>query len=200
MIAAHAPKAEWAVAACGVALAATILIFTPDPRLVAGIVTPALAGFAAWIAWQDLRTFTIADGAILGIAVLAFAARWSDAGAAHEPAGWRALGLLVDAGVPGGLLLLFREIYYHRKGVDGLGLGDVKLAVAGGLLVGTEGFFWALASASLLALLYVSAARRLGKARLDGSERLAFGAVLAPMLWGVWVLRQMPVLLPSATG
>ena len=195
-----ARTAEWGVLVCGIALAATILTLTLDPRLVAVIVTLALAGLTCWIAWQDLRTFTIADSAILTVAVLAFATRWSEAGATNEFAWWTAFRLMGDAAVPGGLLYLFREIYYRRKGVDGLGFGDVKLAVAGGLLVGIEAFFWALASASLLALIYVFAARSLNDARLGGTERLAFGAVLAPALWAVWVLQQMPLLLPSFTG
>ena len=192
--------AEWGIVVCGVMLAGAILTLTLEPRLVAGMVTLILAIITAWIAWQDMRTFTIADGAILTIAVLAFAARWSDVRTAHEPTSTTALMLLFDAAGPGGLLYLFREVYYRRKGVDGLGFGDVKLAVAGGLLVGAEGFFCALAAASLLALLCVLVARLLTKIRLDGSERLAFGAVLAPALWAVWVLQQLPLLLPSTTG
>ena len=196
-------RLEWSVALLGVALAALIVWRAPQLGPVVLIVTLALGALIAWIVVQDLKAFTISDAAVLSVAVLAGAYRWSAAAWSGEPGLATGLAIVVDAGLPGGALLLFREIYYRSRGFDGLGLGDVKLAAAGGLLVGAVGFSWALFAASALGLGIVAISRLLARAKwlvtpLSGSDRLAFGAILAPALWGVWITQQMPILLPFA--
>ena len=139
----------------------------------------------AWIVVQDLRTYTIADGAVVALSPCSPLAVASSR--PHDPA-------LLDRARrgpdSGGVLLAFREIYYRRRGVDGLGLGDVKLAAAGGLLVGAQTFAWALLAASL-----VGARRRRRSssddARTRGAgrpQKLAFGAVLAPAIYVAWLV------------
>lgn len=196
-----ARRLEWSVALAGAALAALIVWLGEDAAFGVRAVTLAVGALAVWIAVQDLKVFTISDSAILAIAVLAIAYRWSAAALAGDAAPPTLLAVGLDSVLPGGMLLLFREVYYRRKGFDGLGLGDVKLAAAGGLLVGAAGFSWALFAASLLALSFVGLSRLLaktGRKPFLGSDKLAFGALLAPALWAVWIAQQMPMLLPYA--
>ena len=133
-----------------------------------------LATMTGWIVWQDVTDFTIPDEPLLVIGMLGMALRMSTA----DRIVGEVLPILLDAGLCGGALLAVREGYYRWKGVDGLGFADVKLAAAGGVLVGTANFALALLSASalglamVLVLLWGKPERRI--------DRLPFGAWLAP--------------------
>lgn len=166
---------------------AIAITIRPDADLLVGGVTLIVAALAAWIAAHDLRTMTIPDGAVVALAVVALAARWC---LSYDDARTM-IALAIDGLLPGGALLAFREIFYRRTGFDGLGLGDVKLAAAGGLLVGVEGFAWALFGASTLALVAVALWRVSGRGRID---RVAFGVVLAPAIVAVWFAARFPLL------
>jgi leader peptidase (prepilin peptidase)/N-methyltransferase len=160
--------------------AAMLLAAEPAPTVPPASVLASVAVIGAWVAWQDLADFTIPDGAVAGLALI---------GLVHRlVAGW-AVGLpptdvlqLVgfDALLAGGGLWVVREVYFRRRGFDGLGLGDVKLAAAGAILVGSVGFSLALGAACLgaLALAWV---RRPADAPL-ATFRIAFGAVLGPAI------------------
>ena len=182
--------AEWGAAILSLALAALLL----DRPYEEGVLVTAVAvsALVVWIVVQDVWTFTIADGAIAALSLLAVALRRSG--------GDDALTLALDVLLTGGVLLAFREIYFRRRGVDGLGLGDVKLAAAGGLLVGAVAFAWALLAASLIAIGTVVTVRLVARAQRRGASfgdtgRLAFGAFLAPALLAVFLAQQLPVLL-----
>lgn len=93
---------------------------------------------------------------------------------------------LIGAG--GGFLLLagIGELYFRRRGVDGLGLGDAKLfAAAGAWLGGT----------SLPLVMLIAAVGGLMQAFLCGKfERttaIAFGPWLAVSFWMVWIYNLM---------
>ena len=182
---------EIGVVIASLALSALIL---RNPGLAAFdtlVMGTATASLVTWIVVQDLGTFTIPDGAVISIAGLAFVDRWL-----HGDA-WIAMGL--DAFLIGGILFAVREIHFRRTGYDGLGLGDVKLAAAGGLLIGATPCAWALFIASLLALCFVGARRinvRLDDLRTAASatEKVAFGAALAPAIWAVWLMQHLDVL------
>ena len=189
-------RAEWAAPVLGAFLAAAILCAAPGELLPIALVACTTGALVVWIVWQDLATLTISDAALLAIAAVAFAFRWSNASGEGESS-WHALvAIALDVGLCGGLLLLFRESHYRLKGVDGLGLGDVKLAAVGALLVGGVGFSWALFGASLACLTAVGAIRLLHPKRTR-KDRLAFGAVLAPAIWIVWLVEQA---LPRLSG
>ncbi|WP_232630722.1 prepilin peptidase [Methylobacterium sp. Leaf118] len=148
----------------------------------------ALVLLAGRIAWQDLTDFTIPDSATLALALVGVAWRVAAAGEAGEglPSTFALLGL--DALLCGGALWVLREIYYRRRGQDGIGLGDVKLAAAGGILVGTGGFAWCLLGASLVGIVLLLGRRALAVPGVETIEaRLAFGAVLAPALVLGWL-------------
>lgn len=93
-----------------------------------------------------------------------------------------ALAGLAAAVLTGGTLLLLRRGFAARRGDPGLGLGDVKLAVALALWLGAA-TPWAVALAGLLGL----AQTRLMKSA-DG--RIAFGPVLAASGWAVGLALQ----------
>ena len=163
------------------------LTFNRGYEIVVLATTLATIPLVAWIVVQDLRSFTIPDGAIVALAALALAVRV----AAHDPA----LAIGLDVLLTGGVLLAFREIYFRRRGFDGLGLGDVKLAAAGGLLVGAQAFAFALLGASLLALAGVAALHVMARGRVAlAGRKLAFGALLAPAIHLAWLSQALPFL------
>ena len=155
--------------------------------------TALAAGLVAlWIAGQDLTDYTIPDAGVIALAVLGAAVRLAEGSLDGERLGETSLAIAVDAAVCGGLLLGLRELYYRRRGVDGLGFGDVKLAAAGGMLAGTSGFAWALFGASVAGLAVALACRHLPMrgARPEMADRLPFGALLAPALWLAWMVER----------
>ena len=183
------PSREWLAPVVGLGLAAAILHAPPTGPLPLALAAAATGALVVWIVWQDLSTFTISDAALVSLAVVAVAYRWSGTIGEGEAPGRALAAMAVDVTLCGGFPLLFREAYYRLKGVDGLGLGDVKLAAAGALLVGGVGFSWALLAASLAGLVAVAGSRLVRPARAR-AERIAFGALLAPALWGVWLIGQ----------
>ncbi|GJE19354.1 prepilin peptidase [Methylobacterium marchantiae] len=186
-------------AAVGISLvAAALLAALPAeslPRLLAAMLITVLVG---WIIWQDAVTFTIPDGAVAGIVMVGAALRLGEGlEALHDPRLVIA-GLTVDAVFCAGTLLLLRELFYRRRGYDGLGFGDVKLASAGGVLAGVQGFAWATFGACALALAFVLVRRVAGRP-MGARDRIALGAFLAPAILLVWALgRMVPSL--DATG
>lgn len=138
-----------------------------------------------WIAWHDIRYFTIPDAPLWVIAIVGGGIRLAAAG---DGAAAEGVLIAMDAFLCGGALLAIREIYFRLRGVDGLGFGDVKLAVAAGILVGTVGFAWALFLASTAGIAVVLAASFIAPQHM--LERLPFGAFLAPVCWGVWIMTQ----------
>lgn len=146
------------------------------------------------IAWQDMADLTIPDDAIVALAVLGAGFRLADDASIGEPLAGAALAMALDVVLCGGLLLVVREVFFRRRGYEGLGFGDVKLAAAGGALAGTSGFAWALLAASLagiaVALFRGTRSFRVGAA--GSAEKLPFGALLAPALWVAWLIEQTP--------
>lgn len=159
---------------------AVLLVAAPPPaRFVSLAVVPATLAMFAWIAMSDWRRFIIPDGPVIAVALLGAALRLGEAGASS-------LDLLIVVGdglLWGVLFLSIREIYFRRRGFDGLGFGDVKLAFASAVLLGVAGFAWALLLASLSGLAAAFAARHRGR-RLD---RIPFGAFLAPACGLIWL-------------
>ncbi|MCH9807973.1 MAG: A24 family peptidase [Alphaproteobacteria bacterium] len=87
-----------------------------------------------------------------------------------------------------------REAYYHLRGREGMGLGDAKLAAAGGAWIGWQDLplVVLVASAGLLA---VVAAMLIIPSRQPVAYdlRLPFGAALAPAIWVIWLINQLSV-------
>ncbi len=83
---------------------------------------------------------------------------------------------------------LVREVYWRLRRREGLGLGDVKLAAAGGAWVGWEHLADVVLLAAAGALSFAIALALVRRGRLSGSERIPFGTFLAPSIWVVWCL------------
>lgn len=164
----------------GVAIASSR---TGPPALLLPIALVLLAG---WIVWEDMRRLLIPDAALAGMAALAVVDLVSGVPFRIDPA--VSAGVFAIEGLLcGGSLFALRELYFRRRGHDGIGFGDVKLAAAGGLLCGIGGFSMALLAASLagLAAAAVLVVRRGTDAR---RTPIAFGALLAPALCAAWIL------------
>ncbi len=100
----------------------------------------------------------------------------------HEPAtiAQYALGALVVAGS----LFLVGAIYERRRGVSGLGFGDVKLIGASCLWIAADEMLSALVIACITALLF--AVVRFGR---DASKQLSpFGSFICLGVWITWVV------------
>lgn len=89
----------------------------------------------------------------------------------------------------GGLgLWLVRALYFRIRQREGLGLGDVKLAAAGGAWIGWQGLSDAILMAAALALSFAIAVALVRGKELSAAARIPFGCFLAPSIWLVWAL------------
>jgi leader peptidase (prepilin peptidase)/N-methyltransferase len=123
----------------------------------------------------DLRRQLLPDGLVLPLLPLGLALAWitGDSGAA-------AAGAVFG----GGLLWAVRAAYLRFRGIEALGLGDVKLMAAGGAWVGLAGIGPALLVAALATLAAVGIARLSGRS-FDLATRIPFGPGLALGLYTV---------------
>lgn len=73
------------------------------------------------------------------------------------------------------------EIYFRRRGREGLGLGDAKLLGAAGAWIGWAGLPFVLLFASCSGLLYALVFRQ------SAPSQIAFGPHIAAGFWLVWL-------------
>jgi leader peptidase (prepilin peptidase)/N-methyltransferase len=116
----------------------------------------------------DAKALVVADLHVVGLLLLAFV------GPLAPP--WREA--LAGAVVGGGLLWAVRWAFRRARGVEGLGLGDVKLMVALGALTGPERVLWIIVTGALLGLAWGLVRSRRGK---GGGEGEAGGVVAVPL-------------------
>jgi leader peptidase (prepilin peptidase)/N-methyltransferase len=96
---------------------------------------------------------------------------------------------LAAAGLAGLTLWLVRDLFRRRRGVEGLGLGDVKLAAALGAWLSPALLPPLLLSAALAGLVAAAVVRHRRRQR-DGEARwpvVPFGACLAAAAWPIWL-------------
>jgi len=161
-----APRTNAAAGLCVLALA-----LTPA----AGIAVPvsailgAIGLAAAAIAFIDTRTFVIPDGLVVCLAALAIAAPFS------PPLAVQAAGAIAV----GGTVYVVRTLHRMRRGEEGVGMGDVKLAAALGALLGPTDGCMALGSACALAACLAIARRSAGGIQSRGAIAVPLGAPLA---------------------
>lgn len=167
----------------------------------------AFAGLAAWVAVTDLGTFEIPDEAnvallLLGLAWAALLAPPSALpltpalvfGDGAAPAWWAgpligAVDGLARGVVAAGTLLAVRTLYRRTRGIEGMGLGDVKLAGALAPWLVWPDLPTALFVAVLAALVAILATSALARQAPEHAAWIPFGAFLAPAGWLVWALR-----------
>ena len=174
----------WAAAALFGAVAGLSLA---GPHRIAA--SAVLAAAMAAIALEDLRRLRVPDfwnavAAIAGFGAAGLGAAFDGAGA-FAAVGTALISMLICAGV----FLLLREAFFRLRGVEGLGLGDVKLAATGGIWLGWEVFAVAVALAAAGALIWVAAQSASGAWRTD--RKIPFGAFLAPAIWACWYASEL---------
>jgi leader peptidase (prepilin peptidase) / N-methyltransferase len=143
-----------------------------------------LAGLMLAIAVIDHRRMIIPDE----LNALAFIAGLIAAGAGAEAAPAIAIvHVLARAGLMFALFLAFRAGYRKLRGVEGMGLGDVKLAAVAGVWLDWASLPIVVEIAALSALAAALYARLRGES-FDLKGRLPFGAFFAPAIWICWLL------------
>ena len=168
-----------------VALGLTCLSWLPPA---AAIATIALAFAMALITLADMRHFRVPD--VVSLPAIAVGAL--DNVAVFHSADWRG-GLyesVIGAGLASGAFYLLRAVYYRFRGVEGLGLGDVKLAAVAGAWLGLEPLpmLVLVAAIAALAAVLIRAIMTPG-VRIDGSSAIPFGSFLAPAILLFWLWR-----------
>lgn len=148
-------------------------------------VSAVLAGCMTMIAVEDARRFRVPDSWNLLAALVGLVVVWIEAGAGLPdalPAVGRAA---LQAVICGGAFYLVREVYFRLRGVEGLGLGDVKLAATAGIWLGWQLLAVTVTLAALAALLWV-AAQTVANRGWHAGRKIPLGAFLAPAIWVCW--------------
>ena len=127
-----------------------------------GVVAACLAGVlifdARYLVIPDLYVLLLVLVALSGIGRL----------------GW--LQAAMGAAMGGGLLWGVRALFQRFRGIEGLGLGDVKLMAALGGLVGPEQVLWIIIAAAILGAVWIGLRRN---ADTTGRVVAPFGAAAA---------------------
>jgi leader peptidase (prepilin peptidase)/N-methyltransferase len=126
------------------------------------------------VAILDAKALVVADLHVVGLLALALV------GPLAQP--WPTA--LAGAVVGGGLLWGVRWAFQRARGVEGLGLGDVKLMIALGALVGPERVLWIIVAGALLGLAWALIRRAPG----EGSIAVPLAATSAPAALAVLLL------------
>ncbi len=148
-----------------------------------------LAVLAVYVAAVDLDRFIIPDAANVAIFCAGIALAVTE--------GWRSdpfAGLadaLLRVLAAGGFMWTLRFVYARATGIEGLGLGDVKLAAAGAPFLAWDALPLALALAAIACALALSGRALIRGEAIDRSRELPFGAFLAPAIWAVFVLDRL---------
>ena len=149
-----------------------------------GVAGAGLAILALAIVVIDRRAFIIPDplnasAFVLGLAAVALAA--------PEEPGRAILLAFLRGAVMFGAFFVFRVSYRSFRGIEGMGLGDVKLAAVAGVWLDWIDLPVAVDIAALSALA-AALFRRLRGVDFDPKAKLPFGAYLAPAIWICWLL------------
>jgi leader peptidase (prepilin peptidase)/N-methyltransferase len=170
-----------AVVASGIA---ALSLYALPARLAA---ISCLLGWAMLaIAVIDWRSYTIPDVLSLPAIPLGLLA----SGALVDPARDHLVSLdhVIGAGLGAASFWLVREGYWRLRRREGLGLGDVKLAAAGGAWTGWEQLADVVLLAAAAALAFAAVLAIAGRMTLTSSDRIPFGTFLAPAIWAAWLL------------
>jgi leader peptidase (prepilin peptidase)/N-methyltransferase len=175
-------------ALCAVAAAAVIVSVTVAPGL-AGVLGAALALDVVAIAAIDARHFIIPDELTLAALVLGIANAGLDTWPEGSSAVFQSIGAaLVRGAVLAGCFFALRAVYARLRGREGIGLGDVKLAGAGGVWLAWSTIPVAIEIAALAALAVYVVRQLAGGRVMSATARMPFGLFLAPAIWLGWLL------------
>ena len=180
-------------AGASVACLCALLFILP---MEAAAATAFLSFIMALITVTDVRHFIIPDvlslpaipAGIVANALVFHGADWS-AGLTQSLS-----GALAGAGA----FFFIRFVYQRARGMEGLGLGDVKLAAVAGAWLGPEPLAAACLVAALSALVAIALRTFVtGGELLHARSVVPFGAFIAPVILIFWIWRLLiPVLMP----
>jgi prepilin signal peptidase PulO-like enzyme (type II secretory pathway) len=137
-----------------------------------------------WLTWTDIRFGIIPNWLNALIAVLGLARGLAMDGSSGAMTG------AVAGVVIGAVLLLLRRGYFAWRGVQGLGLGDVKFLAAAGIWTGLADFPLLLLIATLAALVLAGILHLTGRA-VTARTPIPFGPSLALGLLATLVLQPL---------
>lgn len=163
---------------CGIVFAGvTALLSSPLAAILGGYLMFTMA----LVVIIDYRHFTIPNVLSLPAIPLGLLAAVS---AFPEPA---LLDHILAAAIAGLFLYGVRAIYWKMRGVEGLGLGDVKLGIAAGAWVGLEALPLTCLLATGAALIAVMIRGRSGQTSM--TTPVPLGSFIAPAIAIVWLVR-----------
>lgn len=173
---------QWLILVAG---AAALLAFATTRDAPSAACVSALATACAAIAAIDMRKMIVPDVLVLVLAVLAFVAPFRPT----------PMEQLVGAIVLGALFVGVRGLYYWLRATEGLGLGDVKLAIVSGALLGAHCALLAVAAAAVLTAAWLALhGRRYAHAQSAdiASIEAPFGVGIAAALFAGCLMRALP--------
>jgi leader peptidase (prepilin peptidase)/N-methyltransferase len=174
----------WTVAVIAGSAGLSLYLLPPPVSVFAAL----LAAIAVLIAAVDLEYLVIPDAANVALLALGLVLAFVEA----VPGGlvMTFTDVLARCAAAGGALLLLRHAYLRFAAVEGLGLGDAKLAAAGASLLAWQTLPIALLIASVGGILAV-ASRGLSQRKMpDRKAEIPFGAFLAPAIWLAFMLER----------
>lgn len=162
---------------------AGMVLLTP----VAAFATGVLALLMSLITLTDFRHFIIPDVLSLPAVLLGIIANT----AVFHGDDWFAglnesvLGAILAAGT----FYLLRAMWFRMRGIEGLGLGDVKLAAVAGAWLGPGLLAPACLASALSGLLAALVMALLPGRRVAMSDEIPFGSFIAPVVLVFWCWR-----------
>jgi leader peptidase (prepilin peptidase)/N-methyltransferase len=171
------PSAEIAAALIGV----LVVLAVSGP--LAQILTAAVLWCLLALAVTDILWFRLPDPLTASLAMLAAAAP------PISGMGW--IMALTGAAAGGASFLALRWGYQALRDREGLGLGDVKLMVGAGALVGPIDLPSVVLLAAVAALAAAFAGQLSGGGRMTATRALPFGAALSAATGCIWVFLTM---------
>lgn len=174
-------------AGLGAAVITAISLAVFDPWN--ALASAALGAMMAAITYSDVRRMLIPDALSLPAIVIGLSVAYvmPNGVSSLEAITQHALG----AGCGAGLFYVLREAYHRVRGVEGLGMGDVKLAGAAGAWVGIADFPTVILLACATALAYVLILSFRTPQAVTRQTALPFGAFLAPSIWLAWAFTRL---------
>lgn len=92
----------------------------------------------------------------------------------------------------GGTFYLLRFVYFRLRGIEGLGLGDVKLAAVAGAWLGPGALAPMCLVAAVAAIMAVLVhASLFNRRKLQATAHIPFGSFIAPTILCFWIWRMM---------
>jgi leader peptidase (prepilin peptidase) / N-methyltransferase len=141
-----------------------------------------LALILVWIIWVDFKSFIIPDIANASLLIIGIiqSVMLQQRGV---------LEVVAASALGGGVVFLLRQLYFRFRGIEGLGLGDVKFMIAAGTWISLVDVPMMMLLGCISALGTVLVTRAI-KSSWQRSDRVAFGPHLALGLATVWGIEQ----------